>query len=623
MATQYDGWACTHSASIIAETELNVTIRVICYWKNQGWRYNMNYVSAWVNCNGQQHLVKDNGWIDTTGNNQAAYEMGYHDFVINKTKSTQNISCYATITSNSSYSPGTRSSSASTVGVSTLRASTVSYNANGGSGAPSSQTKWYGEVLTLSSSRPSRNHYNFQGWATSSGGSVVYQPGGQYGADSNVTLYAIWKAHTHTITYNANGGSGAPGNQTKTYGVQLNLSTTIPTRTNYNFLGWSTTADGVVEYAAGANYTPDYDGGTVTLYAVWELAYVEPRITNFTANRCNSDGTINESGVYIKVTFNWATDKTVKTIQIQHRQHTQANWTNSHNGTISASGTSGNVSAIIGNDGYSTEISYYIRAYVSDNDGTTYSPTLSIGTIKYPIDIKKEGKGVAIGKAAEEENMFDVGWDAKFRGELRKNEGYHKSYRGHATNLDTAIIHGYYAVNTETANVPTSNKYGILEVIESRGRNWQYGDGSSWVWQVFRNTSGDEYHRVGVNSQTMASWERSFRAKVLYDNPSGTTGNVGLSESAANFTIFEIYFKTNDNQVTCGCCKVYKPNGKYATIVASYPNANGTAFIKLKNVLISDINITPLCASESAITGNTIGISGTDCIYITHVIGYR
>lgn len=42
---------------------------------------------------------------------------------------------------------------------------------------------------------------------------------------------------TYTISYNANGGSGAPSSQTKTEGTALTLSSTVPTRSNYVFVG--------------------------------------------------------------------------------------------------------------------------------------------------------------------------------------------------------------------------------------------------------------------------------------------------------------------------------------------------------------------------------------------------
>lgn len=153
---------------------------------------------------------------------------------------------------------------------------TVSYNANGGSGAPDSQTKYYGKTLTLSSTKPKRTGYTFKGWATSSGGSVSYNSGASYTANASITLYAVWQAVTYTVKYNTNGGTGAPSNQTKTHGVTLTLSSTKPTRasevedgvtTTYTFKGWATSASSsTVAYASGAKYTTN---ASVTLYAVW------------------------------------------------------------------------------------------------------------------------------------------------------------------------------------------------------------------------------------------------------------------------------------------------------------------------------------------------------------------
>ena len=77
------------------------------------------------------------------------------------------------------------------------------------------------------------------------------------------------KTVTYTITYNANGGTNAPAAQTKTKDVALTLSSTEPTRTGYNFLGWATTSTASsAQYSAGSSYTAN---ANVTLYAVWEV----------------------------------------------------------------------------------------------------------------------------------------------------------------------------------------------------------------------------------------------------------------------------------------------------------------------------------------------------------------
>lgn len=61
----------------------------------------------------------------------------------------------------------------------TPSAYTISYNANGGSGAPDDQTKYHGTILTLSSTTPTRSGYTFMGWSTSSTAtSASYQAGG-------------------------------------------------------------------------------------------------------------------------------------------------------------------------------------------------------------------------------------------------------------------------------------------------------------------------------------------------------------------------------------------------------------------------------------------------------------
>ena len=154
------------------------------------------------------------------------------------------------------------------------------------SNIPSDVTKTFDQKLTLNSTKPTRKGYSFKEWNTKADGSgTSYAAGGTYDQDHNggtVTLYAIWTAWTHTVTYNKNVPSNAPsnttavtnlpGNQTKTYEKNLTLSTTKPSRTGYNFVEWNTQADGKgTSYKSGSVYSYDRDsnGGTVTLYAIW------------------------------------------------------------------------------------------------------------------------------------------------------------------------------------------------------------------------------------------------------------------------------------------------------------------------------------------------------------------
>ena len=84
--------------------------------------------------------------------------------------------------------------------------SIVAYDANGGSGAPSSQTKPYGQTLTLSYLMPTRERYVFDEWNTKADGTgVSYQPGEIYTTDENVTLYAQWNREPPVIQPTAGG----------------------------------------------------------------------------------------------------------------------------------------------------------------------------------------------------------------------------------------------------------------------------------------------------------------------------------------------------------------------------------------------------------------------------------
>lgn len=154
----------------------------------------------------------------------------------------------------------------------------VSYHANGGTGAPSTQYKAEGESLTLSTTKPTRSGYTFLGWnPVSSALGPVYYAGDTYLSNSSILLYAVWQENIiipqiYTVAYYGNGGTGAPGSQTKTENVTLILSDQVPVRSNYRFLGWSTDASATMPtYMPGSSYTTN---ANLLLYAVWEYAPV-------------------------------------------------------------------------------------------------------------------------------------------------------------------------------------------------------------------------------------------------------------------------------------------------------------------------------------------------------------
>lgn len=101
---------------------------------------------------------------------------------------------------------------------------TISYNANGGSGAPSSQTKWKDQTLTLSSTKPTRTGYTFSNWNTKSDGSgTSYSSGSSYTANSAATLYAIWTENALTVNYYSNYATVSFADALNTVGADKNV----------------------------------------------------------------------------------------------------------------------------------------------------------------------------------------------------------------------------------------------------------------------------------------------------------------------------------------------------------------------------------------------------------------
>lgn len=150
---------------------------------------------------------------------------------------------------------------------------TVTYDANGGTDAPSSQTKEQGESITLSTAEPRRansnagnyvvtlnanggsvtpssmssartTYYFFEGWNTRADGSgTSYSSGAVYSENANATLYAQWNAVTGSTS----------------------VILPTPTREGFTFKGWSTNSNDTSGFTG--SFTPS---GNITLYAIWE-----------------------------------------------------------------------------------------------------------------------------------------------------------------------------------------------------------------------------------------------------------------------------------------------------------------------------------------------------------------
>lgn len=171
----------------------------------------------------------------------------------------------ATLTARNDNTGETRSGSCSNFKI--VNTYSVNYDANGGSGAPSGQSKIQNEALTLSSSKPSKPHYVFKGWASSRTADVPqYQPGGFYSKNSKITLYAVWEPETYNVKFDLNGGKGECSDRTITYGDTAKMPNSA-VKDGFYLKGWSAQKNASnPDYKLGIDYKID---SNLTLYAVW------------------------------------------------------------------------------------------------------------------------------------------------------------------------------------------------------------------------------------------------------------------------------------------------------------------------------------------------------------------
>lgn len=117
---------------------------------------------------------------------------------------------------------------------------------------------------------PNKKGYTFDGWFFDkdiwtqefTDNLLLEQP-----LNSSFQLYAKWMANTGTVSFNSNGGTGTIYSSTIRSGDTLPAN--IFTNEGLCFTGWSTSAEGEVEYTEEDTYIVEENEGSYTLYAVW------------------------------------------------------------------------------------------------------------------------------------------------------------------------------------------------------------------------------------------------------------------------------------------------------------------------------------------------------------------
>lgn len=324
------------------------------------------------------------------------------------------------------------------INIPALQSYPITFDSNGGSGGPTSQTKYEGVDLILSSSKPSKTDYIFFHWNTALNNSgTSYNPGDTYTANAALNLHAIWNSK---ISYDGNGvwidTYASFPTQTKTYGTNLTLHSATPTRTGYVFNGWNTAADGTgTSYQPGGTYSAEV---AVTLYAQWLSLPAKPVISSMTAIRWNeTTNQQDDTGTSAKVTAEWSIDTTsdyygntntgTVTLTVTPQSGSSSHTITPVSGTSGTSGT-----AVFMVHGLSTDMQYNCTITVTDMNASS-NRTVILTRAFFIMDFKAGGKGIGIGRAAPNEGL-EIGYEATFDDDVTMLEKLH----AHVT--DQAVI---------------------------------------------------------------------------------------------------------------------------------------------------------------------------------------
>ncbi|MBE6521851.1 MAG: hypothetical protein E7Z62_01795 [Thermoplasmata archaeon] len=151
---------------------------------------------------------------------------------------------------------------------------TVYYDVNGGSSTVPSITVSEGEVFSLPSYSGTKSGYSFVGWTL---GSTTYNVGYRITmGSSDLTFVASWKSvPSHTAYFDVNGGTPSVPSLTVYEGSNASIPSVSPTKTGYDFDGWT---------CNGKKYYPSnvFTMGTSDMYFVAD--WVEHVVTTYTVS---------------------------------------------------------------------------------------------------------------------------------------------------------------------------------------------------------------------------------------------------------------------------------------------------------------------------------------------------
>ncbi len=446
----------------------------------------------------------------------------------------------------------------------------VSYNKGAnGTGSNTTASKTWNSSLTLAGVTFTRDGYTQDGWSTSDGGDKVYNLGGSYTANADVTLYPHWSENKSTVTLvssPANKGTFTVGGSTVTStqaGVATTPSVTAVPIDGYHFVSWSITGGATVS-STTTNPTT-VTGGGAGAAATLTATFAADDVYSLTVAAGTGISSVSGSTNDIKAGNNIAISATVAT------GYTWSTWTKTAgSGTLSTFtagtknqtvtvGTAGditltasateNMSSLTTSNHYDAgDPEYFVPSKSVSSIGISTTADLVAATpstgyrfagwtlsnnivvtsgdedTDLSITVRTTGNGAAAtAQANYEEVLSQSTWVLKggtnVTGDNWSSEHALAKKTGHSTE---SIVYYTASISSTNAGDDDSNAYSFKIVKKGDPDTW-YGLGDKncggGEWWYSRSTGEKTMNTGNKNIQIIADVAGDYEIKVDYSTP--------------------------------------------------------------------------------------------------------
>lgn len=237
--------------------------------------------------------------------------------------------------------------------------------------------------------------------------------------------------------------------------------------------------------------------------------YTAPTLTEFSAFRCNASGVAEDEGARLNCrrifSISPISNKNTNTWKIEARKSGDTSWTQIANGTGYTIDDN-----YITSDFFDVDYPYEVQLTISDYF-TTISKIIEISTAFTLVDYHNSGHGIAFGKVATEQNLFDVDFPSLFRQGTREILPVHRS-----ANFDDFVETGKYYITSNVGGVTT--KAGWLEVFA-------HPYDSNYCYQRFTTYDGEKFERM-KNNGIWEQWCGTFTKTGTYEYTTYMNGRI-------------------------------------------------------------------------------------------------